>query len=439
MIRKGSKSIMYVVFASMIAISSWAENLREARLSGTSIIAGKERVKLALELDQPSDVRVSLWKDDTFVLLIDNVMTKETEWSLEWDGKDSKGQKVPPGNYTVKIETGEDIVLDPSFGKDGVLDYFTSPFTVRVDPLGHLWLADIGSKDSPDSKILYKMDANGNVLKKFPTKEYFGAKTPQNFCFDQDGALYIGSGGHSVVKLDQNGKKLMSYGGMKNEKDARGRQKPSDSSTIWGVALGIGANNRLYIKSSNGTLVYDRTHTDLEGFLYKSTFGMYFASLRGLGHAGPSVISNPETGDMYWVSHTHMLHKLVDTGTDLKEVYRYKKTKKMVPGFITGATGIGTDWAGTLFIANRLNYCLEKFVDTGTAFKWVRSYGAKGRDLDKKGFYGIHDVCLDGDSLYIVEDGQPIPFQDSAKSGNHRLSKWKFTYKSVKNIKLNIK
>ena len=64
-----------------------------------------------------------------------------------------------------------------------------------------------------------------------------------------------------------------------------------------------------------------------------------------------------------------------------------------------------------------------------------------GNNIEKQEFFGIHSVLPDGNSLYLLEDGEYVQKDKDSffeKRGNHRLSKWKVSYDDTKEIPVKV-
>jgi hypothetical protein len=408
-----------------------AEVLKDAVTDKNEIKGGEEIVKIEATVSQPVDVRVSVWKDDKIIRVIDNLIPAQIKYSTVWNGKDQKGDTVKPGKYTIKVESDEEIILDKTFGENGVIADFVSPFTLKVAPDGSIWIIDRAEH------FLCKYDKNGKAKNDFDGENRLKIGNAYNLDFDKDGFIYISSGGHQMYKMDQKGNILMKYGGHKVVKDEKGKGHYPPEGTTWGQVVGVGPENKLYIWAFGGIDAYNKGFPDFGGFLYTIS-GVLPAHPKTTGYIGPSGISNEQTGEIYWLWHTGWLSKMIDTGKELKDAYRYPGNR-----VFASPTGVGTNWLGEVYVANWGKNRIEKIFDTGGALNWIKSIGSPGKNIENREFFGIHDVWVDGDNIYVVEDGERIYNYEAQKEydtpGNHRVSKWIKKFKESKEIEVTVK
>lgn len=427
-----------LLFFGLFAFCSLAgaDIISNVSVDKKEIKAGKEVVKINIGITQPKDLRISVWKDGKLIRVITDEVPKNIKLESVWNGKDQQGKPVKPGKYIIKVEADEQITLDKTFGENGVISDFISPFTVRVAPDGNVWVLDKGDK------YLCKFDKNGKPKNDIEGENKIKIGNATNFVFDKDGFIYISSGHHQMYKMDQKGNILMKYAGYKTVKDEKGRSVHTPETTTWGQVIGLGPDNKLYIWSYDGLSVYNRGFPDFGGYLYKLK-SVLPSHPPSIGYTGPSGISNEKTGEIYWLWHTSVLEKFVDTGKEVKRLYAYSKRNKNLPGYLSSPTAAGTNWFGELYIANWGNSRIEKMFDTGGEFKWVKCIGSPGKNIESAEFLGLHDVYVDGDYIYVAEDGERLYNYETKKAldnpGNHRVSRWIKKFKEVKEIEVEVK
>lgn len=430
------KCFLFLVFFSF-CLCLKGEIIKNVSVDKQQIKAGEETIKIEVMVSQAKDIRISVWKEGKMIRAIRNETAESIKFSTLWNGKDQKGGSVKPGKYIIKIEADEQLILDKTFGENGVISDFVSPFTVKVAPDGNIWVLDKGEK------FLCKFDRNGKPKNDIENENKLklgeGNITIKNFVFDKDGFIYISNGWHQIYKMNQKGSILMKYGGFK-EIEEDGKRKHTPETTTWCQVIGLGPDNKLYIWSYDGISVYNRGFSDFGGYLYKIG-GVLPTNIPTADYTGPSGISNEDTGEIYWLNfggwerYSSYLIKFIDTGEELKRLYVY--------GPLSTSPGIGTNWFGEIYVANWKDNRIEKLFDTGGEFKFVKSMGCPGKNIENMEFLGLHDIYIDGDYIYIVEDGERLYNYETKKAldepGNHRVSRWIKKFKEVKEIEVEVK
>ncbi len=164
---------------------------------------------------KPQDISIKVYDSNgRYVRTLLEKCTTETQFKVPWNLMDADRKPVPSGKYAIKIRSGLNLVLDTSFGKNGVVggdDTFISPRNIRVDKKGNIYVLDYGAG------IIFKFNPDGSPANDIAGKnKIVGAASPYwvNIAVDDDGRIYA-SIGHSVVVYDpKSGEGIYDIGGF---------------------------------------------------------------------------------------------------------------------------------------------------------------------------------------------------------------------------------
>lgn len=426
-------SILSVFFLAGIVKSAM---ISSAKISSSELQPGKI-VMISYQINKPIDITIQVFnKNDKCIRTIISKYQNSIKGEIPWNGKDNSGKIVPAGTYFIKIEAGLTASLDKSFGNNGFLDNFTSPYDVTVDSNGYIYLLDKGDS------YLYKFDQNGKSVKDFGKNGRISTPGGQQ-------AVKVGSKGniyitatwpqHQVWKYDKNGTFIYGIGGFFDWKGGRF----GCPTTAFPIGIGLSNNGRMYIIQSGfeGIVVYNRNFEGTKGFLYRSKW-QYLAPNPPYGYCGPGITATPNRG-IYALNNGSTLYKAIDKNKDVTPVYSINVASDGIP--LRNPTGVCYDNQGGVYVADWGNGRIVKFYDDGVEFKPVCTFGQFGQGKLKEGFLlNPHAVAIspDGKSLYIAEDGEPVwDYKTNTKiafPGNHRLSKWNLKYTETKIFEIKV-
>lgn len=415
-----------VMAAAANTMLDWAKCDRDTFGAGASCT-------LLCQVRRPVDVQLQVTDAAGAVVRTIFAYQLAARASYRWDGKDERGRAVTAGIYTIVVKAGRRPRLDTSFGIQGQLNDFVSPYDAQVDPHGNLYVADCGGRAlyafTPEGKPLATFGQNGKLALAGD------AVLPWVIRIDDAGNIYFNGPRYEVSKIDRAGRLLTTIGGLELDETKTTRLPGST-----GLATGIGlANGKLYIfDASNPRSIYafDPGREKREGFLYQAgeALNLYTAVIPGKarsywGYVGPCGKAAPD-GSLYASAMGGMLWKIVDTGKDLVKRYSVENGPDGLPMKSTCGMDIGPD--GSIWVADWGNCRIVRFTDTGTALETTWQFGARDDlDLDRQLLVNPHSVVIspDGEYLYIVEDGEPMydfARQESipGTAGRHRVSRW---------------
>ncbi|MHB9110825.1 MAG: FlgD immunoglobulin-like domain containing protein [Armatimonadota bacterium] len=380
---------------------------------------------ITCQVKKPADIQIQILDAQGKTVRTMLAFQPKVRGEYPWNGKDDAGKLVPAGEYTVRVQARLKPQLDKTFGKEGALDEFTSPFDVAVDKAGNVFVADRGDK------IIYKLTADGKPAEDFANKGKIllpdGHRAPQTVKVDGAGYLYITGPFHNVAKYDKKGNLIGTIGGW--FLDEGGQHSPENTVNPMGFALG---DDKIYIQrgGADGVVVFNPSFTGKDGFIFKSSGNpfVYSANLPGLGYSGPGLDATKD-GTLYGVGLWNQLTKAVDTGEEIEA--KYNSTLGPDGAAMRNPTGVAIAPDGTVWVADWGNGRLIRFFDTGGALVPVFSFGEQAENaLEQGGFVNPHGIAIsaDGKYLYIAEDGEPAYNYETkaaqAFSGGHRVSRW---------------
>ena len=257
------------------------------------------------------------------------------------------------------------------------------------------------------------------------------ASSIQSLAVDNEGLIYIPSGGHSVSIFGQSGEAMtQTLGGY--DGDPMGTK-----CTTWVDNVAMGPGRTIYIMTAyayGSFRVYDRTKNAFEGILY-SLF---------ITHTGayPRAAASDQQGSLYYLTGQHNFQKIEDSGKALKETYATSSSEKMY--FPQGpSASAGLIWvvdhgpAGPFWDSGGDNDLLL-FWDSGSDIVFFDRFGGPGKAADKVEFLNPTAVAQTSDhlELWVTEDGMP---NVDGPSGNKRVRKFKITAEHTEEVPLELK
>lgn len=418
------KAILALGMLLLCSLGFAAEYLAALNFSTGTIKQGDVCI-ITCSVKKPTDLQIKILDAQGKVVRTMPAFQAKIKAEYPWNGKDDAGNLVPPGTYTVRVMAHLQPQLDKTFGTNGALDMFTSPFDVAVDTAGNLFVVDRGDK------IIYKFTPDGKPAEDFANNGKIllaaGHRAPQAIKVDSAGYIYVTGPFHNVAKYDKKGNLVSTIGGW--FLDEAGKHAPENTVNPMGFALG---DDEIYIQrgGADGVVVFNPSFPGKDGFLFKSSGNpfVYSAQPPGLGYCGPGLDAAPG-GTLYGVGLWSQLVKAVDTGEDIEAKY----SSNLGPDgtAMRNPTGVAIAPDGTVWVADWGNGRLVRFFDTGGALVPVFAFGQQAENaLEQGGFVNPHGLAIsaDGKYLYVAEDGEPAyNYQTKAAqlfSGGHRVSRW---------------
>lgn len=260
---------------------------------------------------------------------------------------------------------------------------------------------------------------------------YDKAARMESLAVDNEGLIYIPSGGHSVAVFGPTGDPMsQTIGGY--DGDPFG---PKCTTWVDNVAIGPGRTIYILTAYAYGTLrAYDRTKNAFEGILY---------SLKITGNgAAPRALTSDQEGNLYYLTGRHVLQKVEDNGKAFTETYSSSSSDKMY--FPRGPSACaGLIWvvdhgpAGPFWDSGGDNNLLL-YWDTGSEITLFSRFGGPGKAKDKVEFLNPTAVAQSPDhlELWVTEDGMPYP---EGPNGNARVRKFKITAEHTEEVPLELK
>jgi len=413
--------LLCMMFAGLCSLGHAATYLTAVNFSTASIKQG-DVCLITCTVKKPVDIQIQVLDAQGKVVRTISAFQAKMKADYPWNGKDDAGKPLPAGEYAVRVQGGLRPQLDKTFGKDGALDQFTSPFDVAVDKTGNLFMVDTGDK------IIYKLTADGKPAEDFAAK----GKLELNYAVqaikvDSAGYVYITGPFHNIARYDKKGNFVNTIGGW--FLDEQGQHAPENTVNPKGFALG---EDKIYIQrgGADGVVAYNPAFPEKDGFIFKSSGNPFIYSPQppGLGYCGPGIDATP-AGILYGVGLWEQLIKAVDTGEDIEA--KYNTTLGPDGTAMRNPTGVAIAPDGTVWVADWGNGRLIRFFDTGGALVPVFAFGQQAENaLEMGGFVNPHGIAVsaDGKYLYIAEDGEAAyNYETKAAqlfSGGHRLSRW---------------
>lgn len=349
----------------------------------------------------------------------------EGRYQVRWNGKDTEGQPVAPGNYVLTASVGRVAKKDAQFGRTGMVQ-FTNPTSLDRDAQGMLYVVDFEKPGNPwgpaGTSRLLKFHPDGTPCPSFPTGPNAAQQThvlplpSKATCLRVagDGSLLC-NGGSLLSVLSPAGKVIRTLGGNEQIKDANGTMTPRPGSILMFGGLAVGAEAKVYLRDWIFVYAYDWSKPGFSGYL--STSGRIALSPSPGGcYIGPSVTGR--MGRLYTSSQQGLLC-LQDANGQIQQ-----ESKALVK-FRT-CLGLAVDSAGMLYVADR---------GIGGATEWgeklkptpQRVYqlweGGDGLypvwQFEDQEIQGLRDVAVspDGKLLYVLEDGDNFAYGYSGKKG----------------------
>ncbi len=383
----------------------------------------------------PVDISIKVYDaNNKYIRTLHEKCTTETLFKIPWNLKDTDGKQVPAGKYTVKIRTGLNLVLDTSFGNNGVIGengIFISPKNVRVDKKGNVYVLDYGAG------IIYKFNQDGIPADDIAGKNKItGPASPYwaNIAVDEDGKIY-GTSGHSVLVYDgKSGQQIYHIGGFFG-RDVGWEQ--TKGGLGWPNWIGLNSDYRLYASCPGYSYfaAFDRRKQGMEGGLWRSKGGT------------PGESGDTEGKKAIYLANAYYTNragitKWLDKDTSVEIAYGInsftdpiKKTNEKM----TDVWGVAFDREYGIFLIERTPVKVIKISDNGFGFDFVKQFGSPGNDAAKLEFMAPKDAVVspDGKYLYVIEDGEPISSTNSSP-GLARMVKYKINYTEEKELSISI-
>ncbi|MGC9065599.1 MAG: FlgD immunoglobulin-like domain containing protein [Candidatus Ratteibacteria bacterium] len=383
----------------------------------------------------PQDISIKVYDaNGKYVRTLFEKCATETQFKIPWNLKDADGKIVNPGKYTVKVQTGLSLVLDNTFGKNGIIggdDTFISPRNVRVDKKGCVYVLDYGSG------IIFKFNPDGTPANDIAGKnKIVGPSSPYwvNIAVDEDGRIY-GTVGHSVLVYDgKTGAQIYHVGeffgndvGWETTKGGLG----------WPNWVGLNSDYRLYASCPGYSYwaAFDRRKKGKEGGLWRSKGGV------------PGESGDTDGKKAIYLAHAYYTNrngitKWIDKDTSVEIAYSitsFTDPVKKTTEQMANVYGVAFDKESGIFLVQRDPVRIIKISDNGFGFDFVKQFASPGNDASKLEFMAPKDAAVspDGKYLYIIEDGEPISKTNTAP-GLARLMKYKITYQDEKQVTINV-
>ncbi|MCM8758856.1 MAG: hypothetical protein NC906_03675 [Candidatus Omnitrophica bacterium] len=384
----------------------------------------------------PVDLSIKVYDaNGKYVRTLHEKCTTETLFKVPWNLKDAYGNQVPGGKYTVKIRTGLNLVLDTSFGKNGVIggdDTFISPRNVRVDKKGNVYVLDHGAG------IIYKFNSDGSPANDIGGKNKItGPSSPYwvNIAVEEDGSRIYGTSGHAVFVYDgKTGQQIYYIGGFFGNDVGWEKTKGGLGWPNW---IGLNGDYRLYASCPGYTYfaAFDRRKQAMEGGLWRSKGGTP-------GESGDTDGKKAIYLANAYYTNRSGITKWIDKDTSVEIAYGInvindpiKKTRETM----ANVYGVAFDGEYGIYLIQRDPVRIIKIADNMFGFDFVKQFGSPGDDASKIEFMAPKDAVVspDGKYLYVIEDGEPISKTNTAP-GLARLVRYKITYQEEKEITVNV-
>ncbi|MCM8822829.1 MAG: hypothetical protein NC831_08535 [Candidatus Omnitrophica bacterium] len=385
---------------------------------------------------QPVDISIKVYDaDGKYIRTLHEKCTTETLFKIPWNLRDVDGKQVSAGKYTVKIRTGLKLVLDNSFGKNGVIggdDTFISPRNVRVDKKGNVYVLDYGAG------IIHKFNPDGSPANDIAGKNRITGSSSgcwNNIAVDGDGNKIYATAGHSVLVYDgKTGQQIYYIGGFFGS-DA-GWEK-TKGGLGWPNWIGLNGDYRLYASCPGYTYfaAFDRRKQGMEGGLWRSKGGTP-------GESGDTDGKRAIYLANAYYTNRNGITKWLDKDTSVEIAYGITAIKdpiKKTQEAMANVYGVAFDGEYGIYLVQRDPVRIIKLADNGFGFDFVKQFGSPGNDASKIEFVAPKDAAVspDGKFLYVIEDGEPIS-STNTEPGLARLVKYKITYEEEKEITLNV-
>lgn len=384
---------------------------------------------------QPTDISIKVYnKNGKYIRTLYEKSTTEKLFEVPWDLKDMEGNQVNPGKYIIKIKTGLNLVLDTSFGKNGIIggdDVFVSPRNVRVDKKGNVYVLDYGAG------IIYKFNPDGSPANDIKGKnKILAPDSPYwlNIAID-NGRIYASYNHYVLVYDAKTGEKKYSIGGF-HDNDVEWKEKKG------GLGLpnwvGINSDYRLYVSCPRYTYfaAFDRRKREKEGGLWRSKGG------------APGESGDTDGKKAIYLAHANYrnrngITKWIDKDTYVEIAYSISEINDPIKNKkepMVNVYGVAFDGEYGIYIVQRDPVRIIKISDNGFGFDFVKQFGSPGEDASKIEFLAPRDAVVspDGRFLYVIEDGEPIS-KTNTTPGLARLVKYKITYEYEKEIVVDVK
>lgn len=385
---------------------------------------------------EPVDLCIKVYDSNgRYIRTLHEKYTTETEFKIPWNLKDSDARPVPAGKYIVKVRSGLDLVLDTSFGKNGIIggdDTFISPRNVRVDNKGNVYVLDYGAG------IIYKFNQDGSPANDIGGKNNItGPSSPYwvNIAVEDDGSRIYGSIGHSVAVYDgKSGQQIYYIGGFFGSDVGWEKTKGGLGWPNW---VGLNGDYRLYASCPGYSYfaAFDRRKQGMEGGLWRSKGGTP-------GESGDTDRKKAIYLANAYYTNRNGITKWLDKDTSVEIAYgitSFTDPIKKVRENMANVFGVAFDGEYGIYLVQRDPVRIIKIADNGFGFDFVKQFGSPGNDAAKLEFVAPKDaaVSADGKYLYVIEDGEPISKTNTAP-GLARLVKYRINYKEEKEITINV-
>lgn len=382
---------------------------------------------------EPVDLSIKVYDSNgKYIRTLCEKYTTETIFKIPWNLKDSDAKVVQPGKYSVKIRKGLSLVLDTSFGKNGVVgDTFISPRNVRVDGKGCVWVLDHGAG------IIYKFNPDGTPANDIGGKNKIeGPSSPYwvNIAVDKEGRIY-GTSGHSVAVYDaKTGQQIYYIGGFFGSDVGWEKTKGGLGWPSW---VGLNGDYRLYASCPGYSYfaAFDRRKQGMEGGLWRSKGGTP-------GESGDTDGKRAIYLANAYYTNRNGITKWIDKDTSVEIAYGFTEFVDPIKNTrvnLANVYGVAFDGEYGIFLVQRDPVRIIKIADNGFGFDFVKQFGSSGNDAEKLEFMAPKDAVVspDGKYLYVIEDGEPIS-KENTTPGLARLVKYKITYQEEKEVIISV-
>lgn len=448
--RAAPAALLLPLFLWLFVASAWAgDDASVACTQPSSSAKTCEPIRAVITAAAATDITARVFDSQGHFIrcLGGKAMKSGDQWAVNWDIKDAFGQRIDPGDYTLRIECGTTFQLDNTFGQNGALrglpgPTFSSPRHLAVDQVGDLYVLD-----GADS-IVYKFRADGSLAKDWDGSNVIKGSTKSrqrlfaSVAVDDDGRLLLpmGLGTHSVAVYDGKTGKLAYYLGGFFKGD------PIQAGGLAYPTLAFAGNGRIYVTCSTYGIVAAfnaLNKPNFEGGFW--SLGRPVDKKVPWPHVGMAGDFDGQNG-LYLsatVRFAPLLMKLIDHGERASLAYRFDTSyTHPATGQVTKMSDISaitSDRKGVLYVLQRGTQQLMKLVDDGKRFELIAQFGSRGTDAGKFEFVAPHAVVINsaGDTLYLAEDGDRI--SDAEETiGQARVFKYAVKSRTKLEMKLSI-
>jgi hypothetical protein len=432
--KQGMVMVLFFALIGCCVSASYGEVNFSVEGRNTASVAGNEMLVFRLGNLVAGDFAVKVYDSSGNCVrtLIEKYST-DTQLEVVWNLRDTYRRTVQKGNYQVKYVAGLRLVLDKSFGKDGVLTGFSSPKQLCLDSQGNIYVLDF------KAGAIFKFKPDGSPANDFNGTNKFAAPSApywQAIAVDEEGKIY-GAAGHEIYVYDGRGTKMYYIGGFFG--DDPEWKTPNRGGFAYPSWIGLNADFHIYASSPGYTRMaaWDRRKPMKEG-------GLWMHAGAGCpGDAGDTDGNNIIYLATAYYTNKSGIAKFIDKGNTFEFVKTintyYDKTQKNI-GYMADINGVSFDGAGGIWVVERAPVKIIKIFDTGFRFLPVTSFGLPGNDAEKIEFITPRGITAsrDGRYLFIVEDGDPISATNST-TGLARIVKYRIEYETEKQLSVTVR